>query len=119
MALNLGESFRGARGALTAIALAGASSILGAFPAAAQQAAAPYTSQQCDAIRNNVLGIFKRYDGKISAELVADLQEFSKKDCDRTVRVRMIPGTRDSDAVGELKVLMAARLSSIDRPAPR
>ena len=99
-------------------ALAVGASLLGSFSAAAQQVA-PYTSQQCDQIRNSILGIFDRYNGKISPELVSDLKEFSKRDCDRAVKIRMIPGTHDSDAVGELKLLIAARLSSLDKPTPR
>jgi hypothetical protein len=77
--------------------------------AVAQQSPPPYTREQCGQIRNNILGIFDRYKGKISAQLVSDLQEFSRRDCDRSVQIRMIPGTQDGDAVGELKVLIAAR----------
>jgi hypothetical protein len=112
MARNAG--FISRRTALVA-AIAGAS-LLAAFPAASQQVAAPYTPAQCDQIRNNILGIFNRYEGKISPELVADLKEFSKKDCDRTVHIRMIPGTQDRDALGELKVLISSRLSSNEGP---
>lgn len=82
--------------------------VVGAGPAGGQ-VVTPYTAKQCDAIRNNILGIFQRYTGRISAELVADLKEFSRRDCDRTVQLRMVPGTRDKDAVGELKLLIASR----------
>lgn len=50
---------------------------------------------------------------KISTELIADLQEFSRKDCDRSVQIRMMPGTKDGDAVGELKVLMMQRAMAL------
>lgn len=109
------SSFRNAAFALcSASVLAFAANL-----ARAQQTPTPYTAEQCDGIRSNILGIFKRYSGRISEELVADLQEFSRKGCDRAVQVRTVPGTADSDAVGELKVLIAARLSPNTRPAPR
>jgi hypothetical protein len=93
-------------GIVTLAILAGASS---AERAAAQSSPLPFTAQQCGQIRSNILGIFKRYNGQLSGELVADLQEFSRKDCDRSVKLRMMSGTKDKDAVAELKVLIAAR----------
>ena len=79
------------------------------FDPTSAQSAPPFTAEQCGQFRSSIIGILQRYRGKLSAELIADLQEFSRKDCDRTVQIRMMPGTKDRDAVGELKVLMAAR----------
>ena len=73
----------------------------GAF---AQAAPPPFTGKQCDQIRSSILGLYRRYDGKLSEQLVADLKEFSRKDCDRSVQLRMMQGTADRDAVGELKI---------------
>jgi hypothetical protein len=88
------------------------SSILSALPighVGAESAPPPFTAKQCDQIRSSILGVFQRYDGKLSAELIADLREFSRKECDRTVKLRMMKGTADREAVGELKVLIAAQ----------
>lgn len=98
-----------AAGVITAGTLIGAT-----FPAAAQQVNAPYTAAQCHQIRANILGIFARYHGQISGELVADLKEFSRRDCDRSVPIRMMEGTRDRDAVGELRTLIAARRAAAE-----
>jgi hypothetical protein len=75
----------------------------------AQPKPTPFTAHECDRIRNNIIGIFKRYEGKLSVQLVADLKEFSRRDCDRSVKLRMMAGTADGDAVAELKILFAAR----------
>ena len=53
------------------------------------------------------MGVFQRYEGKLSTELIADLREFSRKDCDRTVQLRMMKGTADDEAFGEFRVKMA------------
>jgi hypothetical protein len=93
---------------VTAVAMLGGAN----SPAVAQQTPTPYTAEQCHRVRANIGGIFTRYNGKISAELVSDLKEFSRRDCDRTLPIRMMPGTKDGDAVGELRLLLSLKTAA-------
>lgn len=95
------------RGILTTMATFGVT-----LPAIAQESNAPYTPELCTQIRANILGVFERYNGRLSGQFVADLKEFSRRNCDRSVPIRAGRGggVADEDALGELKVLIAARL---------
>jgi hypothetical protein len=82
---------------------------LHASPARAAEATPPpYTPDQCQKVRAYIVGILTRYRGSLSKQLVNSLEEFSRRKCDRSVKITMMPGTRDGEAVSELKIILAA-----------
>lgn len=52
--------------------------------------------------------LFKKYDGKLSAQFVASIKSFVAKDCDMGTDFKMAEGTQDAAAFGELRVRLAA-----------
>jgi hypothetical protein len=91
MALNLRESFRRNRVALTTAAAIAGASVLGAFSASAQEA---LTDAQCMSAKGAVIATLRDYRGKMSAPLAESLGEFAKT-CDLKTKFNRVPGQDD------------------------
>jgi hypothetical protein len=87
MALNWKSTVRGAALAMGV----GASSLLAAFPAAADET---LTEAQCRLAKGATIRTLEEYTGKISAPLAESLGEFAKS-CDLKTKFNRVPGQDD------------------------
>jgi hypothetical protein len=75
---------------------------------AAPSAAQPLTKEQCR-LANAVAGeLFKKYNGRLSAQFVTSIKSFVAKDCDMDTDFKIVDGTKDKDAFAELRVRLIA-----------
>jgi hypothetical protein len=96
-----------ALGALSGTALALASGLGGAPQA---QGTPPPGEERCLAIMKIVSGIVDEYHGRISADLIADLQKKIGEDgkCNGPDEYRVWPNTKDREALGRIRSLLSA-----------
>lgn len=107
-------SFRNGAKALTTAAIIGLSA-LGSFPAAAQQALLP--AEQC---RNAIIisnAIKDRYNGRLSAKLIASFGQFRDSNCDLNTPFTRVEGTADEDAFGEFRLKLIVLRRTASKPA--
>lgn len=108
------STFRKAAIGLSTAAFIG-SSILGAFPAAAQQTGTPFTAQQCSDAISIANAIVQKNKGKISRELIESFVAFAQSKCDLKTQFTRVDGTADEDAFGEFRLKLVA-LRTTARP---
>lgn len=103
-----------AAGLLSTATLVGAG-----FPAAAQQAKAPFSARQCDDAKSVIIGLLSKYQGRISADMARSFGAFTQSNCDlNTNFVRN--NAADEQAFGELRVrLVALRTGTNGGVAPK
>jgi hypothetical protein len=77
-------------------------------PAAAQR----LPKGECRLAMATIGELFKRYDGKLSAPFIASLKSFVANDCDMGTDFKMVDGTDDAKAFGELRVRLIAHRTS-------
>jgi hypothetical protein len=88
--------------------------MLGAFPAAAEQA---FTPKQCENAIAISTSILDKYKGRISEKLVSSFGRFRDSHCDLATPFTRIEGTADDQAFGEFRLkLIALRTANLSRP---
>jgi hypothetical protein len=101
------------RNAALAAVVAG-SSLLAGYSAGAQ----PLPQNQCRLANAAIGEIFTKYDGKLSEQFVTSVKSFVAKNCDMDTDFKMVDGTQDKAAFGELRLrLIAFRTSQAGKPA--
>jgi hypothetical protein len=110
MALNWKSTVRGAALAMGV----GASSLLAAFPAAADET---LTDAQCQSARGAIITTLREYRGKMSAPLAESLGEFAKS-CDLKTKFNRVPGQDDVPWDVFRARITNIRISANSAPAP-
>lgn len=88
-------------------------SIAAAYPSAAQQ----LPRDECRLAMAVVGELFTKHNGKLSQQFVDSVKSFVKNDCDMATDFKMVEGTNDDIAFGELRVrLIAYRTSQTAKP---
>jgi hypothetical protein len=77
---------------------------IGVFSAAAQ----PLPKAECRLANAVISELFTKYSGKLSEQFVASVKSFVAKDCDMGTDFKMVEGTQDAAAFGELRVRLIA-----------
>ena len=74
------------------------------------QAQAPMPAERCQAVMTIVAGIIHEYHGQISTDFISDLQRKVGTDgkCDGPDEYRVWPNTKDREALGRIRTLIAA-----------
>jgi hypothetical protein len=70
--------------------------------------AAPLPSDECRLANAVIAELFKKYNGRLSAQFVASVKRFVASDCDMDIDFKMVDGTQDKMAFGELRVRLVA-----------
>jgi hypothetical protein len=73
------------------------------------QAQAPMSEERCQAVMTIVAGIIHEYHGQISVDLISDLQRKvgTEGKCDGPDEYRVSPNTKDREALGRIRQLLA------------
>jgi hypothetical protein len=76
----------------------------------ALQAQAPMPEERCLAVMTIVAGIIHEYQGRISTDLISDLQRKvgTEGKCDGPDEYRVSPNTKDREALGRIRQLLSA-----------
>jgi len=117
MSLPPSTSLGSRASALVTAGVIGATTLLGGFSAAAQQA---LNKTQCFKAMSVAGGIMDEYKGKLSREFTDGLKAFVARDCDLKVEFKVMPGTSDKKAFEEFLLLVTAiRTADIGKPVAR
>ena len=75
----------------------------------ALEAQAPMPQERCQAVMTIVAGVIHEYHGQISADLISDLQRKvgTEGKCDGPDEYRVSPNTKDREALGRIRQLLA------------
>jgi len=68
----------------------------------------PLPKDECRLANAVISELFTKYDGKLSAQFVNSVKAFVAKSCDMETDFKMVDGTQDAAAFGELRVRLAA-----------
>ena len=90
----------------TRVALAAVASLATMMPLVA--IAQPLPKDECRLANAVIAELFKKYDGKLSAQFVGSIKSFVATDCDMGTDFKMTEGTQDAAAFGELRVRLVA-----------
>jgi hypothetical protein len=73
------------------------------------QAQAAMAEERCNAVMTIIAGIIHEYAGQISTDLISDLQKKigSEGKCDGPDEYRVWPNTKDREALGRIRQLIA------------
>lgn len=87
-----------------ALASVGVLAGFGTFSTAAQ----PLPKGECRLANAVISELFTKYSGKLSEQFVSSVKSFVAKDCDMGTDFKMVEGTQDAAAFGELRVRLVA-----------
>ena len=75
----------------------------------ALEAQTPMPQERCQAVMTIVAGVIHEYHGQISADLISDLQRKvgAEGKCDGPDEYRVSPNTKDREALGRIRQLLA------------
>ena len=69
---------------------------------------APLPKDECRLANAVISELFTKYDGKLSAQFVKSVKTFVAQGCDMDTDFKMVEGSQDATAFGELRVRLAA-----------
>jgi hypothetical protein len=90
--------------------LGGLALVAALAPGGGLQAQGAMAEERCMAIMKIVSGVIGQYQGQISADLISDLQRKvgTEGKCDGPDEYRVWPNTKDREALGQIRQLIAA-----------